>query len=289
MKTKVITSLVTFLMVCNAFSQSNLNQYKYVIVPNKFDFLKEENKYRLNELAHFLFEKHNFTALMEGSEYPGDLTFNRCLALRSNIIKESGMFRTKLKIQLKDCNDKIVYTSEAGESREKEFKQAYNIALRAAFNHLEVLNYSYQPKQMASTQPTKVAEVSKTETKEEIQKLKQELKTLKKEKETVKDEEKIVEVSEPKVEVAQKTPKASKPVSTTKQSTVDALYAQAIDGGFQLVDSSPKVVYKIKTTGAENVFLVEGKSAIIYKNGDVWVLEHHTANTKISEQLNIKF
>lgn len=277
-------------MVCGVFAQSNLNQYKYVIVPNKFDFLKEENQYRLNELAHFLFEKYNFTALMEGSDYPEDLTFNRCLALRSDVVKESGMFKTKLKVQLKDCNDRIVYTSAVGESREKDFKMAYNMAMRDAFSSLDALNYNYQPKQnMVSTQPTKVAEAVKTETKQEIQKLKQELEALKKEKETVNVEEKVQGVSKPKVKVEEKAPKVSEAVTATKKETVDVLYAQIIDGGYQLVDSSPKVVYKIKATGLENVFLVEGKSAIIYKNGDSWVLEYHTPNAKISEQLNIKF
>ena len=124
MKTKLFTSIVAFFVVASIFAQTNLNNYKYIIVPNKFDFLKEDNQYRMNELAQFLFDKYGFTALMEGSEYPEDLTLNRCLALRSNVLKESGMFKTRLKVILKDCNDRVVFTSNTGESREKEFEAA---------------------------------------------------------------------------------------------------------------------------------------------------------------------
>ena len=67
------------------------------------------------------------------------------------------------------------------------------------------------------------------------------------------------------------------------------MYAQEIENGFQLVDSSPKVVYKIKTTGLDNTFLVEDKDAIIYKKGDMWVLEYYSGSVLKQEELNIKF
>ena len=56
-------------------------------MPNKFDFLKEKNQYQLNALAEFLFEKYGFETLTEGTDYPADLTANRCLALKSDVLK----------------------------------------------------------------------------------------------------------------------------------------------------------------------------------------------------------
>lgn len=287
MKTKLLASITLFFIAFGVLAQTNLNNYKYIIVPNKFDFLRQENQHRLNELAQFLFNKNGFTALMEGSDYPNDLVANRCLALRSSVIKDTGMFKTKLNVVLKDCNDKVVYTSAVGESREKEFKTAYNKALRAAFDSFEALNYKYEPKQSpVSSQPVEVVEEVKAQTQEEIKKLKQEIETLKKE--TVKVEEQVAEVKErPKVVPNENQVVASN--TTSNKSASDVLYAQAIDNGFQLVDSSPKVIYKIKTTGVNNVFLVQGKSAIVYKNDDNWFLEHHTPNAKIVEKLNVKF
>lgn len=291
MKTKLLASIVALFVVTSIFAQTNLNNYKYVIVPTKFDFLKENNQYRLNELAQFLFNKYGFTAVMEGSEYPEDLMIDRCLALRSDAIKDSGMFKTKIKVTLKDCNDRVVYTSLMGESREKEYNIAYNKALREAFTSFETLNYKYEPKKnVVPTQPTKVVEDVKSETKEEIEKLRQEIETLKRAKETAKAQEVVEEVIEtPKVEVAVQEKKEIQPVGRISESSSDVLYAQAIASGFQLVDSSPKVVYKIKNTGLNNVFLVEGKNALIYKNGDNWMLEHYENEKLKQEKLNIKF
>ncbi|SEQ71941.1 hypothetical protein SAMN05421824_2125 [Hyunsoonleella jejuensis] len=290
MKTKLFTSIVAFFVVASIFAQTNLNNYKYIIVPNKFDFLKEDNQYRMNELAQFLFDKYGFTALMEGSEYPEDLTLNRCLALRSNVLKESGMFKTRLKVTLKDCNDRIVFTSNTGESREKEFKVAYNEAIRDAFATFQTLNYEYEPnRNLISFQSSVATEKVKTETKEEIEKLRQEIETLKNAKETPKGEGKVAEVSiTPQGKVVPKE-QVLQSAAAKNSASSNVLYAQAIPNGFQLVDSSPKVVYRIKNTGLNNVFIVEGKSAIIYKNGAHWILELHTENEKSLEELNIKF
>ena len=45
-------------------AQENVNNYKYIIVPKKFDFLKEENQYRVNTFTKFLFEKQGFKMLL---------------------------------------------------------------------------------------------------------------------------------------------------------------------------------------------------------------------------------
>ena len=67
------------------------------------------------------------------------------------------------------------------------------------------------------------------------------------------------------------------------------MYAQEIENGFQLVDSSPKVVYRIKSTGLSNTYIVEGKSAIVYKKGDDWVLEYYEGSVLKQDLLYIKF
>ena len=74
-----------------------------------------------------------------------------------------------------------------------------------------------------------------------------------------------------------------------KSKTSNILYAQITDNGFQLMDKTPMVVYKIKRTGLNNVYLVDGKNAIIYKNGESWMLEYYQNNTLKQDVLNIKF
>ncbi len=280
MKTKyLLPFIVSGLISGSVFAQSNLNEYKYIIVPKKFDFLKEKDQYQLNSLTQFLFDKYGFKTLIEGESYPEDLAKNRCLALRSDVMKDSGMFKTKLNVELKNCNDQVVFTSVRGESREKDFAKAYTAALRAAFESVKDLNYKYEP--ATAIAATEVLEEGNSDTAKEIQQLKEEIQNLKQGKS-------VAVVVEEDVVVA--------PVEDAKstQTKIDEvlpkiLYAQAIENGFQLVDSTPKVIYKIMKTGLNNVFLLQGINAILYKKDDSWVIEYYSENGLKQRGLNVKF
>ncbi|WP_142783915.1 hypothetical protein [Changchengzhania lutea] len=287
MKTNFFTILIAFLITTNVFSQTNLNEYKYIIVPNKFDFLKQENQYQLNALTEFLFNKYGFNALMEGEAYPEDLVRNRCLALKSDVDKDSGMFKTKLKVTLKDCNDQQVFTSQMGESREKQYDKAYNEALREAFKSFSVLNYVYEPSSEKMVTEETSDKVVNTEVAQEIQMLKKEIKALKEDKKPEPRITKVpsVESKKTQVKTVTNTPKSKE----IKEVLSNVLYAQVIEHGFQLVDSSPKVVYLIQETSLDNVFLVENKNAIIYRKGDGWIFEFYSNGNLQREELNIKF
>ncbi|MFV9550083.1 hypothetical protein [Algibacter sp. PT7-4] len=287
MKVKFLYIAITCFITTSVFAQTSINNYKYVIVPEKFDFLKNKDQYQLNSLAEFLFNKHGFIAVMEGTEYPEDLLSNRCLSLKSNVLKGSGMFKTKLTVELKDCNDRVIYTTAEGESREKEYKTAYNLALRDAFKSIEALNYNYKPNTDITSIGNGQAQV-KPEVSAEIEQLKKEIQDLKKEKET---EVTIKETPKPEVTTTQPKAieKAIPTAATVIQGDTNVLYAQAITHGFQLVDSSPKVVYKIKKTNLKDVYLVESKNAIIYKKDNDWVIEYYASGILQQDVLNIKF
>jgi len=284
MQTKFIHILITCLIVTSVFSQVNLNDYKYVIVPKKYDFLKEADQYQINSLSKFLFNKYGFQTLMEGEKYPQELIQNRCLALKSDLLKDPGIFRTKLNLTLKDCNDQVIYTSPVGESREKEYKQAYNEATRAAFKHLELLNYKYVPQENTVAVSSLVSRAN-NEVTEEVQTLKKEQNP-----EVVEvkpsPEASIVKKSEPKLQAVAATVVATNEIA---QISSDILYAQVTENGFQLVDNTPKVVCRISETGVKNVYLVENESAIIYKQNDEWIYEAITKGIKKQKTLNIKF
>jgi hypothetical protein len=290
MKTKIPALLLLFFLTASAFSQSNLNKYKYIIVPSKYDFFKDKDQYQLNSLTSFLFNKYGFEALVEGTNYPDDLLKNSCLALKSDLINDSGMFKTKLTIELKDCHDQVVFTSGIGESREKEYDIAYKAALRNAFESIEALSYKYEPSTESLNTESQEGVVT-SEVANEIQRLKEEIQSLKKEKEV-----QVVEKSEPMIESIPEMPVKESPVKETKTLITPVkeipsgmLYAQEIENGFQLVDSSPKVVYKIKKTGIVDVFLVENKNATLYKKGADWILEYYENDVLKQDVLNIKF
>lgn len=283
MKTKLFTILLCALFSTNVFSQVNLNQYKYVIVPNKYDFLKEADQYQLNSFTKFLFDKYGFEALMEGSNYPEDLIRNRCLALKANLLKNSSLFKTKLAIQLKDCNDAVVFTGDYGESREKEYQRAYMEALRHAFAGIEALNYKFDTSASKTQNGATTNELSASQN-QQIEQLKEEIKTLKAEQSAQVATTSVTPVVTTSTTVAiESKPEAPKAIVS------NTLYAQAINNGYQLVDSTPKVVYKIKKTGQANLYLVEGQNAIIYKKEGKWVYEYNSDKGVQQKELDIKF
>ncbi len=281
---KIILTL--FLIIgCLSYSkaQSDLDDYKYVIVPNKFDFLKEADKYQLNSLTKFLFNKYGFEAFMVNEQFPQDLAKNACLSLRSEVISDSGMFKTKLMVVLKNCKNEIIFTSRVGETKEKEFKKAYNLALRDAFKSFETINYSYK----SNSNVIVLTNKSNTTTNQEIEKLKEEIQTLKEEKSSSKKVS--AKVEDKKVEIVEETvvvPEVKK-VNTVKTSNV--LYAQEIVNGFQVVDSTPKVVMVLLTTPKQDVFIVKERSAIVYKEDGLWYLSENNGSKTTTKTLNIKF
>jgi len=269
-----------------AHSQKELNDYKYIIVPNKYDFLNEEDKYQLNSLTKFLFNKYGFLSYLEDESFPEDLRNNYCLALRADVNKLKGLLNTKLDVALRDCNNRIVFKTDAGKSREKEFKKAYNLALRDAFKSFQKVNYNYNSssKKIAQTESQKPKPETKSTPLESISPSPE--KSLSKRELPPRDTPPKTVV--PEVKSRDSKPNVQASVNMTK-TTSDVLYAQATDGGFQLVDSTPKVVYKMVYSGLTDVFIVHGKDAIIHKVNDVWTISEVYGNTIQTKALNIKF
>jgi len=162
---------ILFLYSTTSFAQASLNQYKYIIVPKKYEFSNENDKFELNSLTKFLFKKAGFQTLSKGEDYPDDLLNNPCLAVLVNVKDNSSMFTTKLTLELSDCHNKVVFTTQEGRSKEKDYKKTYQEALRKSFASVEALNYEYNPdleivsEKKQVTEISEVSEPSKVETK----------------------------------------------------------------------------------------------------------------------------
>ncbi|RFN58681.1 hypothetical protein [Marixanthomonas ophiurae] len=135
MTKKIILTLFLFASI-SSYAQKTLNDYSFIIVPEQFDFLEGKDKYKLSSLTEFLFNKHGFNAFL-ASKAPN---VKRCNGLYADIKEDNSFFRTKLIITIKDCNENIVYTSNEGVSKFKEYKKAYQDATRKAFESIEALN-----------------------------------------------------------------------------------------------------------------------------------------------------
>ncbi|MDC9722844.1 MAG: hypothetical protein PSN34_08725 [Urechidicola sp.] len=262
-----ITLVLIFLCSISTFAQKSLNDYKYVIVPIKYEFQKSEYSYRINSLTKFLFEKEGFTVIMSDDSYPVDYSTNHCLALTAKLNNKSGILMTKLYYDLVDCNNNIIFSTNLAKTNEKDFERAYNIAIRKTFEDIIAQNYKYEPKE-TTAEVTTVAAVVTTPKVETTQ---------------TKVEPKVKNNNIPKKEaVVVVTPIAVKKVDT------NVLYAQEITNGYQLVDSTPKVVYIALKTSVKDVYMIKGMNGTIQKINGIWVAEYYEGDALIQKELNIK-
>ena len=149
------------------YAQNPLDSYKYIIVPKKFDFLKKENQYRVNSQTKYLFDSHGYTTVLKGEEYPDDLLSNPCLGLEANVIDESNTFTSKVRISLTNCQDQVVYTTEQGRSKEKDYAKSYSLALNNAFKSIEQMGYEFNP-DLALVPSVASSPIQKPEAQDEI-------------------------------------------------------------------------------------------------------------------------
>lgn len=308
---KSILALCAFLLVFNpkGISQESVNAYKYVIIPTSFNFLNEPDQYQINSLTKFLFEKQGFNAVMSDEEFPQDLNNNRCLALYADIEKHKAFLNTKLQIHLKDCNNKVVLSSEIGQSREKEYNKVYNLAIRDAFKSFEDLNYSYQPSSQVISQSTNVPthNVGNSQAQEEIDRLKREVAALKEverqkaealaaaaqEKASAKQENVNIQREEKENEARKKGSKIELAETLKKETksdeSIQSLFANPVQNGYTITDASSKVLYHLVFSGKEDVYIVKGQDAIVYKMNNSWIVSKASDSGVSLKTLNVTF
>lgn len=244
--------LIAFLASVIGFSQS-VNDYKAVIVPLKYDFLKSENQYRMSTMTKANLNKAGFQAFYVNEELPAGFG-DRCDLLYVDVRKDSGFLITKLFVEFKDCYGKVVYTSGIGKSKEKEYETAYRECLDLAFVSINALRYNYSGKSanaarasipatplIASAAAAKVAEVTPT------------------------------------------------PVADIKDPNL--LYAQPTENGYQLIDKTPKIVMKLLKTSRPDSFIAikDGIQGSLNAKDNQWFFEYYKNDQLVSEKVAVKF
>lgn len=288
MKLKYILIIVFVLSSGIIIGQRSLNEYKYVTVPNKFDFLKYDDQYQLNSLTKFLFTKEGFQTLYGGDVRPEELIKNSCLGLTTKVNNTSGLLNTKLVIELVNCRNETVFTSAEGRSKEKDYKKGYHEALRKAFESITDLNYSYEPVKELVVQETQVEKEKETipeEVKQEValKESNEVAKTIE-----IKQDDKVIDNIEKQQVEDVKNEVEAKELPELEAST-NLLYAQANPYGFQLVDSTPKVVYILLKTSRADIYILKNKNGILFKKDNEWIVEYYEVNELVKQVLEIKF
>ncbi|WP_131539182.1 hypothetical protein [Pedobacter nototheniae] len=253
-----------YILICllfatiTSFAQNTINNYKYVIVPEKFNFLKENNQYNLNSLVKLILEEKGFTVYYDNAELPTEIANNKCSALVADLLEKNTMFTTNVTFLLKDCKGNVLFKSKEGKSREKEYKVSYNLALREAFTSLNEVQYTYTASTNVSEQPTNV----------------------------------VATVTPP---VATTKPITTTAVMQTPAAEVKqadgTLYAQPINNGYQLINTAPKIVLTLLKTSVPDYFIANNGTTngiVLKKNGD-WFFEYYQNDKLVGEKLLIKF
>ncbi|SFP01170.1 hypothetical protein SAMN05428949_7167 [Chitinophaga sp. YR627] len=248
---KVVALMLAMFFAVTARSQNTINNYKYVLVPEKFDIFKQEDQYGLNTLTKSYLENIGFMSFMTNDQLPADIVNNKCSALKAELVEKKKFLATSLTLVLKDCQGNVVYKGQEGISREKEWNAAYREALAKAFVSLTAAQYKYDSTgttQVAVAQPTPAAPVT------------------------------------PPAPVAAATP-------ATITESKDVLYAQANANGYQLIDTSPKKVMTLLKTSQPDNFIADNgveKGIVFRKNGE-WFFEYYKNDKLVSQLLIIKF
>ncbi len=250
---KIGLFILVFIFSTIAIAQ-NLNGYKYALVPSKFSYWKENDKFKLNTLTKLFMQKYGFETYLDSETVPYDFLNVNCNKVYVDLVKDNGLFFTKLKVVLKDCNGKVLFTSREGASKDKDYNVAYNEALRQAFFSFESLHHKYDEK------------IAITEKQVEVKPYKE-------------------AVEQPKVVLSE-----SKEIVATA-TTSNQLYAQPTQNGFQLVNSEPRVVMKLYKTSVKDIYTaIKGamQGLLVLKNNE-WFFEYYQNDNPISEKVDVKF
>ncbi|WP_310594274.1 hypothetical protein [Flavobacterium sp.] len=241
---KLVLAFVLLTSFC--FAQ-NSNNYKAVIVPLKFDFIRTNNQYRLCTMSKANLVNAGFTVFYANEILPKEYN-DRCELLYYDIVKENAFLATKFHIELKDCSGNLIYKSDTGYTKEKDTELAYSKALDEAFVSVKNLHYKYEKLNVATPVVTLKEEVV------------------------------------PVVASAVSTP-------VIQKSDSNLVYAQATATGYQLVDASPKVIFKLYVTSKSDVYLATKgtiQGAFIQKDKE-WFFEYYENEKLVSEKVAVKF
>ena len=247
-----IPIVIFIIFQISLYAQTDLNQYKYVSVPDRFDFMKTNDQFQMSSLTQFLLTKKGFTVLESIENYPSDLAANSCLLLDVNVKKIKGFLKTKLEVQFINCKKEVVFRSAIGTSKEKDFKIAYHQAIRAAFDSMEVLNYNYE-----ASAAIDISAPIETST-------------------TVLPKPSVQTPSVPVV-VASADPVDSPELPKTL--IVSTAY------GYDITDANGRVLYSIHPTMEEGIFIIDNLPGIAYKRGKRWVREYVLKKKTVIELL----
>jgi hypothetical protein len=240
-KTKALGILLYFLFhSILLIGQNDAVIFQKILLPTRFDFQSEENEYRVSSIIKNELEKKGYEVFYADGKVKVNYN-DRCEYASVDVIRMSTTLRTRMYVQLKDCDGKVLFQTPDEFSKEKHRPKAHSEALLMCLNHIPNAPKERLPYKQISKQDTERTSVT---------------------------------------EISSKT--------DTYWSEIQ-LYAQKLNDGYQLVDTTPKVLLRATPTSVSNVYLATGLvNGIITITDGKWFLEYQKEGTSAKVQLNVK-
>jgi hypothetical protein len=156
MKNLVSTCILLLCIHLSGISQSVINEYSFIVVPEQFGFQSSEDQYQLNSMTKFYFNKYGCNAFFM-KELPD---VSNCDGLWADVEYHDRFSVNRMTVKLRDCKGEEVYSFTGDRNKYKEYKKAYQASLRAAFDEIKLFNLNQpdpviktieQSKEIAST------------------------------------------------------------------------------------------------------------------------------------------
>ncbi|HET8735185.1 MAG TPA: hypothetical protein VFM69_01170 [Pricia sp.] len=322
------TVLLLFLAISlSGMAQKQLNDYKYIIVPKKFEDFKRKNQYQTSTLVKYLFTEKGFDAVY-GDELPQDLKNNGCLGLHAKLVDDSSLFTTKTRVVLENCSGQEVFATKEGKSKEKDFKESYGEALRESFTSFDTMDYSYNGKAENSgvtvnmendvkqmnaedrrehtsvNRPDEMVEqeatlenqryVDRRPVESDLTKGRTEGEKSQSGGQNAEDQQNTGDGASAASNTQRPQEKAadvSEIAANVSEIAAATLYAQELSNGYQLVDSTPKIRMKIHKTSMPDFYIAEaeGTNGVLFQKDGTWFFEYYSGDKLMTEELDVKF
>lgn len=262
--------IALFVLLFLQQGHAQLDRYKYIVVPLQFEGFKQVNQFRTSTLIKMLFTQEGYTVVYD-DKLPVELATKPCLGLKVRLVDDSSLFLTRVKLALEDCYGQVVFETPLGSSKIKEYEPAYREAIEGAFAVLVGTGHVYTPSEAGAEEgpvrpPTQAERLLHPQ----------------------------AGVAEPAAaEAAAAAVAVERAMASEKDSAPAELwYAQAVDNGFQLVDSTPTVQMKLVKTSQENTFIAmvdDAPMGMVYMKDGQWWHEYYEGGKVQVRKLSIKF
>jgi hypothetical protein len=209
-------------------------------------------------------EKYGFETYLDSDIFPEDFASDNCNKVFVDVLNNSTMFITKVTVVLKDCKNNVLFTSEEGKSKEKEYKVAYNQALREAFNSFNKLQHKYVKSEQTQKSLGMIGEPAQTNV-------------------AVTNQTKTSTVQDSKIR-----PKTE----ITSRMDFKEYSIVATENGFNLITPvSDYQIFQIFKTSSKDIFIAKRDlvSGVLIKKVDNWYFEYYDKNVLKSELIKLTF